>query len=268
MRDAGLQQAIRAVGGISALARALGVTQPAISGWVRVPAERVVAVEAASGVARHVLRPDLYPVDAEGLAIETLDPVDAARGQLYLLFANLLLRVPDEDVLVDLKRLTGDETAFGQALNALAAAADITRAEAIAREHFALFVGVGRGEMLPFASYYLTGFLYERPLVRARSDMRRLGVERSAEFSEPEDHIGFLMEIMAGLVLRRIASEASEEKAFFEKHLKPWAEQFFADLTKAESSVFYRAVAELGSVFMAIEREAFAMAGSETSDAA
>ncbi|CAN1538673.1 TorD Uncharacterized component of anaerobic dehydrogenases [Rhabdaerophilaceae bacterium] len=268
MRDAGLQQAIRAVGGISSLARALGVSQPAISGWSRIPAERVSAVESVSGVPRQVLRPDLYPSDNEGAAVDVLDPVDAARGQLYLLFANLLLRIPDEDVLIDLRRLSGDETSFGQALDALAASADITQAEAIAREHFSLFVGVGRGELLPFASYYLTGFLYERPLVRARSDMRRLGVERSAEFSEPEDHIGFLMEIMAGLVLRRIAGEASEEKKFFEKHLKPWAERFFADLAKAESAKFYQAVGRLGAVFMAIESEAFEMAGSETSDAA
>lgn len=269
MRDAGLQQAIRAVGGISALARALGVAQPSISGWSRVPAERVVAVEAATGVTRDVLRPDLYPpIDEHGVIHIDLDETDIARANLYLVFANLLLRVPDEKVLIELSRLSGDDTALGQAVSALAQAANAAKAEEIAREHFNLFVGVGRGELLPYASYYLTGFLYERPLVRVRGDMKRLGIERGEEFPEPEDHLGFLMEIMAGLIARRIACEASEEKAFFGKHIEPWAERFFADLGKAESASFYRAVARLGELFVAIEREAFALHGEETSDAA
>jgi TorA maturation chaperone TorD len=269
MRDAGLQQAIRAVGGISALARALGVAQPSISGWSRVPAERVVAVEAATGVTRDILRPDLYPpIDEHGVIHVDLDETDVARANLYLVFANLLLRVPDEKILIELRRLSGDETALGQAVSALAEAADVSNAEAIAREHFNLFVGVGRGELLPYASYYLTGFLYERPLVRIRANMKRLGIERGGEFAEPEDHLGFLMEIMAGLIARRIACEPGEEKAFFTKHIEPWAGRFFADIGKAEAAGFYRAVGRLGEQFMAIEREAFALAGEETSDAA
>lgn len=108
MRDAGLQQAIRAVGGISALARALGVAQPSISGWSRVPAERVVAVEAATGVTRDILRPDLYPpIDEHGVIRIDLDETDIARANLYLVFANLLLRVPDEKILIELQRLSG-----------------------------------------------------------------------------------------------------------------------------------------------------------------
>jgi TorA maturation chaperone TorD len=247
----------------------LGVAQPSISGWSRVPAERVVAVEAASGVTRDILRPDLYPpVDENGVIHIDLDETDVARANLYLVFANLLLRVPDEKVLVELRRLSGDETALGQAVSALAEAADVSKAEEIAREHFNLFVGVGRGELLPYASYYLTGFLYERPLVRIRGDMKRLGIERGEEFPEPEDHLGFLMEIMARLIARRIACEPGEEKAFFTKHIEPWAGRFFADIGKAEAAGFYRAVGRLGEQFMAIEREAFALSGEEKSDAA
>jgi TorA maturation chaperone TorD len=268
MRDAGLQAALQAAGGASALARKLGVAQPSISGWNRVPAERVAAVEAATGVARHVLRPDLYSSE-DGVSVPVvLDPVDEARAQLYLLFANLLLRVPDERILIGLRQLGGDDGALGEALRGLAAQADVTRAEEIAREHFNLFIGVGRGELLPFASYYQTGFLYERPLVRVRSDMRRLGLERGEEFQEPEDHLGFLMETMSGLIARRIPCEAREERAYFERHLKPWVDRFFADLEKMDAQPFYRAVGRLGTVFMAIEREAFALDGEETPDAA
>jgi TorA maturation chaperone TorD len=256
MRDAGLQEAIRAVGGISALSRLLGIAQPSVSIWTRVPAERVLAVESVTAVPRHVLRPDLYPAEDGSVAI---DPIDEARSRLYLLLSHFLLKVPDERVLIDLRRLEGDETALGQALMAVANAADVPGAERIAREHFDLFIGVGRGELLPYASYYLTGFLYERPLVRIRQDMRRVGVERGDGMSEPEDHIGFLLETMAGLITRRFTAEPDEQKRFFTRHIEPWAERFFADLSKAEAAQFYRHIGQLGLEFMRIEREAFAL---------
>lgn len=268
MRDAGLQEAIRAAGGISALARMLGIAQPSISVWSRVPAERVLAVETATAVSRTILRPDLYPGEAEVV----LDPVDRARVNLYLLLARLILVVPDERLLIDLRQVGGDESSLGHALRGLAHEADVLRIDAIVREHFELFVGVGRGELLPYASYYITGFLYERPLVRARQDMRRLGIERGEGLSEPEDHIGFLLEAMAGIIMRRFPAEAEEEKRFFTRHIEPWAERFFADVEKSETAVFYRSVARLGLEFLGIEREAFALdadieAGSPAQDA-
>ena len=60
MRDPGLQEAIRAAGGVSELARRLGISQPSVSNWDRVPADRVASVEAATGVTRAMLRPDLF----------------------------------------------------------------------------------------------------------------------------------------------------------------------------------------------------------------
>ena len=260
MRDAGLQEAIRAVGGISALSRLLGIAQPSVSIWTRVPAERVLAVETLTSVPRSVL----YP--GEDAADVALDPIDQARANLYVLLAKLILHVPDERVLIDIRRMSGDDSALGQALEAVVKAADVTVADRIAREHFDLFIGVGRGELLPYASYYITGFLYERPLVRARQDMRRLGIERGEGMSEPEDHIGFLMESMAGLITKRFAAEASEERRFFERHLQPWAERFFTDLSKVESATFYRTVGRLGQEFLAIEREAFALDGESHTD--
>lgn len=269
MRDTGLQEAIRAVGSVSALARALGVSQPSISGWTRVPAERVAAVEAVTGVSRMVLRPDLFAESTPHSVRETtLDPIDQARAGIYVLLGTLIMKVPDERILIDIRGLSGDETALGEAVNALVAAVDVPNAEMIAREHFDLFIGVGRGELLPFASYYLTGFLYERPLVRARQDMRRLGIERAEKQSEPEDHIAILLDIMAGLITGRFTAEADEEARFFRRHLEPWAERFFADLAKADAATFYRAVGRLGVEFMRIEREAFALEPDTSSDAA
>jgi TorA maturation chaperone TorD len=263
MRDAGLQAAIQSAGGVSALAKRLGLSQPSVTAWSRVPSERVAAVEAITRVPRSVLRPDLFGAGMK----PALDPVDEARGRLYLLLGTLVLHVPDEKVLIELRKLAGDASSLGMAITDLAAKADILQAERIAREHFELFIGVGRGELLPYASYYLTGFLYERPLVRARADLRRLGIARAEGLSEPEDHIAFLLEAMAGLAIGRIIAEAGEERRFFAKHLAPWGERFFADLAKAESADFYRAVGRLGEKFLAIEREAFALEADPSSAA-
>lgn len=257
MRDHGLEQAIKAAGGISALARGLGLSQPSVSNWSRVPAERVVAVETLTAVPRAALRPDLYPAE---VADAELDAVDSARGQLYLLLASLLLHVPSQQVIDQIAGLEQDgEGAIGEALGGLAGAAEGLTVDQVQREHFDLFIGVGRGELVPFASYYRTGFLYERPLVKVREDLRILGVARSADVGEPEDGIGFLCEVMAGIALRRFPAPESFERSFFTRHLAPWAERFFTDLETAAAARFYRAVGRLGRHFMALEREAFAL---------
>lgn len=63
-----LERAKERVGGQDKLAKLIGVTPQAVSQWDEVPPLRVLAVEAASGVPRHELRPDLYPVEAEARA--------------------------------------------------------------------------------------------------------------------------------------------------------------------------------------------------------
>src|SRR5688572_20501509 len=103
MRDQGLDEAIRAVGGITELARRIGISQPSVSNWERIPAERVLSVEAVTGVPRTTLRPDLF-----NGATGTLDEVDAARAQEYALLATLLARAPDAHFLARLARLRGD----------------------------------------------------------------------------------------------------------------------------------------------------------------
>jgi len=258
MRDAGLEEAIRAAGGVGALAQKLGISQPSVSNWSRVPAERVVAVEAATGVTRGALRPDLYS-DLAAAA----DEIDAARAREYALLATLLARVPDAALLARLATLRGDATPLGLAHAALAEAADKMTAQRIEREFFDLFIGIGRGELLPYASYYLTGFLHERPLARLRSDLAELGVTRAEDQCEPEDHIATLCEVMAGLAGGKFVNAPDErrraEKQLFDKHVAPWARRFFADLERAEAADFYRAVAAVGATFIDIETEAFAL---------
>lgn len=256
-RDPGLEEAVRAAGGIGALARGLGITQPSVSTWRQIPAARVLDVEALTGISRTVLRPDLHRPQKDAAAG---DDIEAARSLHYALLASLLLRAPDADALARLSRLQGDPaTPLGEAHVALARAAASATAEAVKREYFDIFLGVGRGDVVPYASYYLTGFLNERPLARLRQDMKRLGLERSEGHSDPEDHLGTLCEIMSGFAARRFEAPPGAEDEFFARHIVPWAGRFFADLEKAESAAFYRPVGTLGRVFVVVEAEGFAM---------
>lgn len=258
MRSEGLDLAINAAGGVGQLARKIGISQPSVTNWNRVPAQRVLAVEAATGVPRAQLRPDLYSEPA--LPDDSADPVDAARAGEYALLAALLSAPPSKMLLGELSTLGGDETPLGRAHARLAETAANTVVGNVEREFFDLFVGLGRGELLPYASYYLTGFLNERPLSRLRSDLAALGIERVEKNPEPEDHAATLCEIMAGFAAGRFPASHEAQRAFFEKHLSPWMGQLFADMEKSDTAKFYRAVGALGRLFIEIELQAFTFA--------
>ena len=254
MTDTGLQQAIRAVGGVTELARRIGIAQPSVSNWTRVPAERVIVVEEATGIDRSILRPDLYADDSA-----IVDDVDLARAREYALLGTLLTRAPDRDLLRRIGQLRGDATPLGVAHMGLAQAADDSSIDRIDREFFDVFIGIGRGELLPYASYYLTGFLHERPLARLREDLNKIGIVRSDGVAEPEDHAGILCEIMSGLASGELSAPAGSDRLIYENHMASWIGRFFADLERVEASEFYRSLGSVGRIFMEIEAEAFAL---------
>jgi len=262
MRDPGLNQAISAAGGVGALARKIGISQPSVSNWTRVPAERVLLVESTTGIDRTLLRPDLYGLREAATpgATGAIDEIDVARAQEYALLAVLLGRAPSADLIARLATLRGDPSPLGIAHAMLAEAAAAASVERVEREFFNLFIGIGRGELLPYASYYLTGFLNERPLARLRAGLSRLGIERTDGHSEPEDHAAVLCDIMAGLVGGRFAAPLGADRELFERHVAPWLGRFFADLEQAREAEFYRWVGALGRQFMTIESEAFTLA--------
>lgn len=186
---------------------------------------------------------------------------DRARAQIYQLLAVLLSSPPSDELLKGLASLQGDDTPLGSAYKNLAALAQRTTAVDAEQEFNNLFIGVGRGELLPYASYYLTGFLNEKPLADLRTDLMARGVKVSDDVKEPEDHIGTLCEIMAGIITGEFAcdSDVSSQKAFFDAHMAKWAALFFTDLEEAQSSVLYAPVGSLGRAFMAVEADAFAI---------
>ena len=186
---------------------------------------------------------------------------DLLRAQLYGLLASLLSKAPDHDTLASLAQLSGDETALGKAIAALSRVAAGSNAAAVAEEYHDLFIGVGRGELLPYASYYLTGFLHEKPLAKLRNDMAAHGASKSEDVSEPEDHAASVLEVMAGLIDGRFGNPASieDQEEFYEAHIASWMTVFFQDLGGASSSVLYATVAEVGLRFLEIESAAFEM---------
>ncbi len=188
---------------------------------------------------------------------------DLLRAQHYRLLSRFLATPPDAGLLELAGGLEGDEeTELGRAIEVLARTARSTTPEAAEEEFEALFIGDGtRGELLPYASYYLTGFLNEKPLAKVRGDMARLGIARAENVKEPEDHIAALCEMMGGLILGEFGDplDLQGQKSFFEAHLAPWAGRFFEDLEAAESATLYMPVGTIGRVFMGIEAKAFQM---------
>jgi TorA maturation chaperone TorD len=188
------------------------------------------------------------------------DPVERDRAQLFGLLARLLSAPPDAALLAGLGALQPDDSPLGRALRRLGEAAAVARPEQVEREYFELFIGVGRGELVPYGSYYLTGFLHDRPLALLRGDLAALGVRRSAGSAEPEDHIAFACDTLAGLLAGRFEAGPEAAGGFFARHLQPWGSRCFADLEAAQAARFYRPVGALGRLACDLEAAALELA--------
>ena len=186
---------------------------------------------------------------------------DQLRAQVYEFLATLLRVEPTDALVKQVSKLSGDDTPIGQASATLAHLAQHIDGQAIRTEYVDLFIGVGRGELLPYCSYYLTGFLNEKPLAKLRQDMAAIGIVRADGVKEPEDHIASLCDMMAGLIRGQFSRSftLAEQASFFKKHLAPWADLFFNDLETAKNAVFYAPVGSIGKAFMDIESKSFDM---------
>jgi TorA maturation chaperone TorD len=203
------------------------------------------------------------PSPRHGETAETPPDEELLRARIYGLLARLLAAPPDAPLLTSLTALTADDSELGRAFARLAEAAAAAAPAGVAEEYHDLFIGLTRGELLPYGSYYLTGFLNEKPLAELRDALAGLGIARAADVKEPEDHVAALCEVMAGLIdgAYGAAQPLAVQRSFFETHMAPWVGRFFADLEGAEAAVFYAAVGMLGRRFVEIESAAFAMDG-------
>jgi TorA maturation chaperone TorD len=202
----------------------------------------------------------------DGEAGAGLAPEEQSRAETYLLLAHLLHGPPGAGLLDALGVLAGDASELGRARAALAQAARETAPAAVASEYRALFEGLPEAKLMPYGSHYLTGKLFRRPLAELRIAMARLGLARRDDAREPEDHITSVLEIMAGLILGSFGdgpASLREQRGFFEAHLGTWTPAFFGDLERVAEGGFYARTGSFGRCFIEVERQAFALLGTE-----
>jgi TorA maturation chaperone TorD len=197
------------------------------------------------------------PADGRGVT-SPQTPEERARADVYRLLGALLAAAPSEELLEAVREIRPPEGGLAASWKALAEAARATTLQGSEREYHDLFIGLGRGELNPYASWYLTGFLMEKPLAELRDELAALGITRRQEVYEPEDHAAALCETMA-ILLRESNGDAARCERFFHTYLDPWMPRFFEDLQGAKRARFYRAVGRLGRAFMEIEQRYYAM---------
>jgi TorA maturation chaperone TorD len=187
---------------------------------------------------------------------------DSMRASTYTLLGTLLARPPSGDILSMLQAIdapVGDgQGALTAAWDTLRLASERSTLEGVDDEYHDLFIGIGRGELVPYGSWYLVGFMMDKPLAVLRQDLATLGFERQEGVYEPEDHAAALCETM-GLIINSDDVPFDTQRKFFSDHLGPWMGRFFQDLQNAKSARFYRAVGQLGEQFLEIEKQYLAM---------
>ncbi len=187
---------------------------------------------------------------------------DDGRAGVYSVLGAYLSKPPTQALLHHLSGIGCDEataTSLAGAWAALVEAAGRADVDEVEQEYNDLFIGVGRGELVPHGSWYLAGFLNDKPLADLRADLALLGIERQDNVHEPEDHAAALCETMSLIVAEPEAFDFERQREFFQRHMEPWLGKFFDDLKAAKAARFYRAVADLGKEFMSIESQYFSM---------
>lgn len=201
---------------------------------------------------------------AQALTFETPDcGEETARAELYGLLATLFYAPPPQQLLdaIGQAAAPGDGV-LQQAWNELAAACAQADAQQVREEYEALFIGLGKPEVMLYASYYLSGFLMEKPLAALRTDLANLGLARDDGMPESEDHIAALCEAMRCLIESDDAAQASlaTQQQFFGAHLQPWTGAMCEAVIQHPQARFYPVVARLAQRFFEVEAQAFDMA--------
>ena len=192
---------------------------------------------------------------------------ETARAEIYGLLSQLFYAPPPPELLAALRVAATEAPAAGGFLEEpwreLVASARALDDQAIAREYDALFGGVGKPEVYLFGSHYLSGFLNERPLVRLRTELAALGLERDDSMSDTEDHIAYLCEVMRYLIAGEDVAVANltRQSGFFAAHLQPWVTVMCDTIVAHPKAKFYASLAALTRAFASVEAQGFDMLG-------
>jgi TorA maturation chaperone TorD len=190
---------------------------------------------------------------------------ELARAELYGLLARLWLAPPDAALKEQLAVAVTQAPEAGGLLEApwqaLVGALRHASLQAAADEHEALFHGIGKPEVFLYGSFYLTGFLNEKPLALLRDELQRLGLTRDVQRGETEDHVAYLFEVMRWLIAGDDAAVCNleQQRRFFRAHLQPWIERLCDAVEAHPRAQVWRAVAGFTRAFVQVETQAFDM---------
>lgn len=191
------------------------------------------------------------------------DAEELARAEVYGLLAMLFFAPPTAETHAQFQVAVTEAPAAGgfleRAWGELVAAARRLSREEIASEYDRLFQGVGKPEIFLYGSFHIAGRLNEKPLVALRHTLRELGIARSDEVSETEDHIASLCEVMRYLIAGDDVTVANlaTQRRFFDAHLRPWAGTLCDAIEAHPQADFYAALASFARDFLAVEQQAF-----------
>lgn len=205
-------------------------------------------------------------MNAQAMAFSTPDDAEElARAEMYGVLSRLYVAAPDEALLRQFAVAVTEAPADGGFLQgpweALVAAMRGTTAQAAADEYDALFQGIGKPEVFLYGSYYLAGFLNEKPLAALRSDLAGLGLARDESRGETEDHVAYVFEVMRYLIAGDDVAVCNleQQRRFFRAHVQSWVEAMCDALVAHPRADLYRAVAELTRAFVQVEAQGFDM---------
>ncbi len=188
---------------------------------------------------------------------------ETARAEVYGLLARLYYAPPDAALLANLRMAVTEAPAAGAFLEEpwrafIGVARDMQEGE-IEREFESLFGGVGKPDVLPYASSHLSGFLNERPLAQLRDDLLELGLTRDETMNETEDHVAYLFEVMRFLIAGDDVAVANltRQREFFARHLQPWIGTLCDEIGAHPGARFYAALAAFTHAFISVEQQGF-----------
>ncbi|MEQ1805700.1 MAG: molecular chaperone TorD family protein [Burkholderiaceae bacterium] len=191
------------------------------------------------------------------------DSEELARAELYGLLARLWLAPPDAELLAQFEVAVTQAPQPGAFLEApwqmLVGAMRAATPGSAAEEFDALFLGVGKPEVFAFGSFYLTGFLNEKPLAQLRTDLAALGLAPGEQSNQTEDHVAALFEVMRYLIAGDDVAVCNleQQRRVFRAHLQPWVEKFCDALEAHSRAQLYRVLASFTRAFMQVEIQGF-----------
>ena len=188
---------------------------------------------------------------------------ETARAEVYGLLAALFYAPPTPELLAQLRVAVTEAPAPGGFLEEpwrqfVGSARELSDQQ-VTDEYDALFGGVGKPEVYLFGSYYLSGFLNEKPLAALRGDLAALGLTRDETMNETEDHFACVCEVMRYLIAGDDVEVANltQQQKFFSAHVQSWAPALCEAIAAHPKARFYGALAGFTAAFVSVETQGF-----------